>query len=54
MLAVYDGRNCVGRLLRRRQAGVEAFSADDISLGAYETEAAAASALWRYAHCPTP
>jgi hypothetical protein len=25
---VYDGRNCVGRLLRRGQAGVEAFSAD--------------------------
>jgi hypothetical protein len=48
MLAVYDGRNCVGRLLRRVQAGVEDFTADDISLGVYETEAAAASALWRH------
>jgi hypothetical protein len=54
MLAVYDGRNCAGRLLRCRQAGVEAFSADDISLGVYETEAAAASALWRHAHGLTP
>jgi hypothetical protein len=54
LLAVYDGPNCIGRLLSRRQAAVEAVSTDGISLGVYETEATAAAALWRHVHGPTP
>jgi len=49
MLAVYDGPNCIGFVLRRGPAGVEAFDAADSSLGLFESEAAAASALWRRA-----
>jgi hypothetical protein len=29
LLAVYDGRNCVGHLLDRGKSGVEAFDAND-------------------------
>ncbi len=50
LLAVYEGRVCIGHLLRRGAAGVEAFSSEDVSFGMYESEAAATSALWRHAH----
>ena len=39
LLAVYDGRNCVGHLLHRGKSGVEAFDADDNSLGLFPTQA---------------
>jgi hypothetical protein len=48
MLAVYDGSNCIGFVLRRA-AGVEAFDVADSSLGLFASEATAASALWRCA-----
>jgi hypothetical protein len=43
LLAVYDGRNCVGHLLHRGKSGVEAFDADDNSLGLFPTQAEAAA-----------
>jgi hypothetical protein len=45
MLAVYDGRTCIGHLLMRGKAGVEAFDADDRSLGLYPDLKAAAAAI---------
>jgi hypothetical protein len=45
MLAVYDGRRCVGHLLLRGKAGVEAYDAADHSLGLFPTERAAADAI---------
>jgi hypothetical protein len=50
MLSVYDGRACVGFLLNRGRSGVEAFTADERSLGLYPTQDAGAAALWRHAH----
>jgi hypothetical protein len=46
-LSVYSGQTCVGFLLRRGKSGVEAFGADDRSLGLFpnqQTEADAISA----------
>jgi hypothetical protein len=50
LLSVFDGRNCVGCILRRGPAGVEAFTAADKSLGLFRNEDAAATALWQHAH----
>lgn len=45
MLAVYDGRNCVGHLLARGKLGFEAFDATEVSRGIFQTADAAANAL---------
>jgi hypothetical protein len=50
MLNVYDGRDCVGIIFCRGRAGVEAFSAADISLGLFESESEAAAEIWRHHH----
>jgi hypothetical protein len=43
--AVYSGRVCIGFLLPRGRLGVEAFDADDHSLGIFPTVKAAADAI---------
>jgi hypothetical protein len=43
--AVADGRTCIGFLLPRGKAGVEAFDAEDASLGIYPTTKGAADAI---------
>jgi len=45
MQAVYDGQRCLGHLLLRGKQGIEAFDADDHSLGIYQTQRAAADAV---------
>jgi hypothetical protein len=50
MLCVYDGRTCIGSLIRRGKEGVEAFDTDTKSLGVYPSEDAAATVVWRHAH----
>jgi hypothetical protein len=49
VLTVFDGEQAIGFILRRGPAGVEAFSAAEISLGLFETEDNAASAIWKHA-----
>jgi hypothetical protein len=44
-LAVYDGQQCLGHLLPRGKAGVEAFGAGDKSLGVFPNQKAAADAV---------
>jgi len=43
--AVYDGQRCIGHLLSRGRLGVEAFDADDRSLGIFPTTQEAAAAI---------
>jgi len=54
MITVTDGRNVCGFVLTRQIDGhvarYEAFSADEFSLGLYETQAVAANVCWRHAH----
>jgi hypothetical protein len=45
MLAVFDGRRCVGHILRRGPRGYEAFDSHDVSFGVYPTKGEAAAAL---------
>jgi hypothetical protein len=45
MRSVYDGRRHIGFLLLRGKAGVEAFNADDRTLGIYPNMKAAADAV---------
>ena len=44
-LAVYDGQRCIGRLLPRGKQSVEAFDADDKSLGIFPDQKTAAAAV---------
>jgi hypothetical protein len=44
-LAVYDGQTCLGFLLPRGKTGVEAFDADDRSLGTFPDLKSAADAI---------
>jgi hypothetical protein len=53
LLAVYDGRDCIGQLLRRGN-GVEAYGADSASLGLFPDTDQAATAVWRRAHKQEP
>jgi hypothetical protein len=48
--SVYDGRQCLGHLLPRGKQGVEAFDANDRSLGLFTDAKAAAGAVWAAAH----
>jgi hypothetical protein len=45
MSSVYDGRVCIGFILKRGKAGVEALDANCTSLGLFATEPAAADAV---------
>ena len=45
MLAVYDGRSCLGFILSLGVMGFEAFDADERSLGRFETRREAADAV---------
>jgi len=45
MLSVYDGQRCIGFLLSRGRAGVEAFDCDERSLGVYPTQGEAVNAI---------
>jgi hypothetical protein len=47
MLSVYDGRECIGFILRRGGGGAEAFTADDRSVGLFKDDQDAALELWR-------
>jgi hypothetical protein len=44
-LAVFNGQTCIGHLLLRGKSGVEAFDADDKSLGLFPDQKSAADAL---------
>jgi hypothetical protein len=44
-LAVTDGRVCIGHILHRGKSGVEAFDVDDRSIGRFENQHEAISAL---------
>jgi hypothetical protein len=44
-LSVYDGQTCIGFLLTRGPAGIEAFDADDKSLGIFPNQKSAADAI---------
>jgi hypothetical protein len=48
-LAVFDGRRCCGFLLPRGKQGVEAFNADDHSIGVFPDLKAAANAVYEAA-----
>jgi hypothetical protein len=43
LLSLYSGQKCVGFLLRRGKAGVEAFDRDSRSLGVFPDQQAAAA-----------
>lgn len=45
MLAIYAGRTCLGHVILRGRSGVEAFDADDQSLGIYPNLKSAADAI---------
>ena len=45
MVAVYDGRACLGHVLGRGKAGFEAFDADNRSLGIFPSQREAAAAI---------
>jgi hypothetical protein len=42
---VYDGRQCLGFILRRGKLGFEAIDREEVSLGMFKTPAAAAAAV---------
>jgi hypothetical protein len=45
MLSVYDGRQCVGHLIRRGKCGVEAFDINEVSLGVFASQYEAIKAV---------
>jgi hypothetical protein len=45
LLAVYAGQQCIGFLMRRGKAGVEAFDVEDRSLGLFPDQRAAIAAI---------
>ena len=45
MVSAFDGRLCIGHVLRRGPRGYEAFDSHDVSLGVYPSKAEAAAAL---------
>ncbi len=49
MVTVLDAGRCIG-FLRRGPVGAEAFNTDKKSIGTFESDRAAAVALWRRAH----
>jgi len=49
ILSVTDGRDCIGHLIDRGRDGVEAFTADEQSIGMFANTTDAATACWKYA-----
>jgi hypothetical protein len=49
VLAVYDGRTCIGHLLNRGKDGIEAFDSADRTLGIYLNLKSACDAIARRA-----
>jgi hypothetical protein len=47
MQAIYAGQRCLGFLWPRGRGAIEAFDADDLSLGIFNSQAAAADAVCR-------
>jgi hypothetical protein len=47
--SVYDGRDLLGHLVDRGEAGVEAFTVAEESLGTFKDERAAALQIWKRA-----
>jgi hypothetical protein len=45
LVAVYDGRHCVGHVLARGKLGFESFNRDDRSVGVFATQREAIAAL---------
>jgi len=45
MVSVYDGRSCIGFIFARGKLGLEAFTADERSVGTFATKRDAANAL---------
>jgi hypothetical protein len=43
---VYDGRQCLGFILRRGKLGFEAIDREEVSLGLFKTPTAAANAVF--------
>jgi hypothetical protein len=50
LLSVYDGRCCIGFVLRCGPLGAEALTTEHESIGQFQNEDAAATALWKHAH----
>ena len=46
MSYVYDGRQCLGHVLARGKLGFEGFDREEVSLGIFKTQAAAADAVF--------
>jgi hypothetical protein len=53
LILVLDQDVCIGHLIRRF-GGVEAFDLNNQSVGLFETDVKAATALWRCHHGQTP
>jgi hypothetical protein len=53
MLSVYDGRELLGHLVDRGEAGVEAFDVNDRCAGVFKNQETAATELWRRARGQT-
>jgi hypothetical protein len=45
LLSVYAGQQCIGHLIRRGKAGVEAFDVEDRSLGIFSSQHEAIKAV---------
>jgi hypothetical protein len=50
LLSVTDGRQAIGFIINRGKTGVEAFTADEKSIGLFVDVQAAATACWQHAH----
>jgi hypothetical protein len=50
ILSVTDGRQTIGFLISRGKLGVEAFDADEKSIGLFANVQAAATECWKHAH----
>jgi hypothetical protein len=44
-LSVHSGRECIGHILNRGKLGFEVYDVNDVSLGLFPTQKAAADAL---------
>jgi len=49
MLAVTDGRQTIGFVINRGKIGVEAYTADEQSIGTFKNTNDAATACWKHA-----
>jgi hypothetical protein len=52
MIVVADGRTTIGFVMRRGPRGVEAYDADERSIGMFADVNAAATAVWKHARAP--